>query len=210
MRPAAFLAATLVACTSLVSAKRVIITVGANKTADPSQVFSPQSVQANIGDTVTFNFTNGSYSATQADFASPCIFITKVNTTIPGFDTGTQATNNGTAPHTYDVPITDNSTKWYFDFNGCSKGVVGVINVNDSTGQTLAGFTRNAIRLNGTASSSSARPSATGGSNSSNGAGTSTTSSSSGGSSSSDGSVARNAILGTAAALPLAVIALML
>ncbi|KAI0821437.1 hypothetical protein BC629DRAFT_457704 [Irpex lacteus] len=208
MRATAFLAAALAACTSVVSAKQVIITVGANKTSDPSTVFQPQQAQANVGDTVRFLFVNGSYSAIQSDFASPCIFITKTNASIAGFDTGTQATNNGSANHTFDVPITDNSTKWYFDFDGCSKGVVGVINVNDSTGQTIAGFTRNAIRLNGTASSSSARPSATGGSNSSSGG--SSTNSSSSGDDSSDSGVARNAIVGTVAVIPLAVIALML
>lgn len=43
---------------------------------------------------------------------------------------------------TFEVPITDNSTTiWFFENSTCAEGGVGGINVNDSSTETLAGFT---------------------------------------------------------------------
>ncbi|EPT00318.1 hypothetical protein FOMPIDRAFT_1016617 [Fomitopsis schrenkii] len=57
--------------------------------------------------------------------------------------------------------FTSNDTIWFFDWNTCALGGVGGINVNESSTQTLAGFVRNARRLNGTATSSSLPPTRT-------------------------------------------------
>jgi hypothetical protein len=60
-----------------------------------------------------------------------------------------------------------NTTLWFFDQTTCGIGGVGVINPGNvsATLETIDGFVRNAIRLNGTGatSSRSASPSATGG-----------------------------------------------
>ena len=56
------------------------------------------------------------------------------------FDSGFRDTVNGTAITNLVVPITDNSTIWFFDVNTCARGGVGGINVNDSSTETLDGF----------------------------------------------------------------------
>ncbi|KAH9485511.1 hypothetical protein JR316_0002419 [Psilocybe cubensis] len=137
-------------------AKTIVITVGGNTTSDPGAVFNPQTVVASAGDVVMFNFTQGNHTATQSTFASPCTAVHFTNSSINGFDTSFRDTHNGTAITQFTLPITDNTTTiWFFDWNTCPEGGVGGINLNDSSLETLEGITRNAIRLNGTGSSSS-------------------------------------------------------
>lgn len=207
MRVAAFLAAACAA--SVAVAERIPVLVGANKTANASQIFMPQEIVAKAGDVVVFNFTNGTYELIQSEFDAPCVPLHDHNVTLNGFDTGPRPANNGTTPTTYEVPIVDNTTTiWFYEKSTCAEGGVGGININESSTETLAGFTRNAIRLNGTGASSSASfPISTGfsGSNtgsSSSSAPTTTQSGTSG--------AQRNAIVGVALALPLAAAALFL
>ncbi|TFK74573.1 hypothetical protein BDN72DRAFT_833063 [Pluteus cervinus] len=132
------------------------IKVGANTTNDPSKIFQPQSVNAQKGDVVTFTFVQGNHTATQSTFGSPCTPAHVTNATINGFDSGFRDTVNGTAVTTLSVTITDPDTPiWFYDANTCSEGGVGAININSSSDETLAGFSRNAVRLNGTEPSSS-------------------------------------------------------
>ncbi|RPD57979.1 hypothetical protein L226DRAFT_574779 [Lentinus tigrinus ALCF2SS1-7] len=133
-----------------VYAKLIVVTVGGNGT---NSVFDPPEVVANIHDTVLFNFTQGKHTATQSTFASPCVPIQDVNSSYIGFSSGFHDTANGSAVTSYQFEVLDNSTLWYFDAATCSQGGVGGINVNDSSWQTLDGFRRNAMRLNGTATS---------------------------------------------------------
>ncbi|KAF8911519.1 hypothetical protein CPB84DRAFT_1722805 [Gymnopilus junonius] len=136
---------------SCVAARQVVIVVGGNITTDIGSVFTPQSATANAGDVVVFNFTQGNHTATQSTFASPCVPAHITDSTINGFDSAFRDTVNGSAVTQLTVPISDNTTTiWFFDFNTCSIGGVGGINVNSSSNQTLDGFVRNAERLNGT------------------------------------------------------------
>ncbi|KAG6846237.1 hypothetical protein H0H93_015124, partial [Arthromyces matolae] len=142
---------------AVVSAKTVVISVGGNTTNDATTVFQPSSVIAQKGDIVTFNFTNGNHTATQSTFAAPCVPIHDTNVTINGFDSSFRNAGNEQAITTLQVTIDDsNDPIWFYDYNTCSKGGVGVININASSTETLQGFQRNAERLNGTASTSSA------------------------------------------------------
>ncbi|KAI0692864.1 hypothetical protein C8T65DRAFT_71515 [Cerioporus squamosus] len=162
----------------IVYAKLVVITVGGNGTSQAASVFDPPEAVANIHDTVLFNFTQGKHTAIQSTFASPCVPIQDINSSYIGFSSGSHDTANGTAISSYQFEVLDNSTLWYFDAATCAQGGVGGINVNDSSWQTLDGFKRNAMRLNGTATTkarSSTRTSAssstaTAGVSSSNGA----------------------------------------
>jgi hypothetical protein len=127
---------------------------------------------------------NGNHTATESTFSNPCIPAHETNITINGFDSGFRDTQPGTAGSILSVPIliqNENHTFWFFDYNTCGQGGVGVINNNESSSETLAGFTvgvsmiysfltsifttfwrkcfhivsifqRNAIRLNGTSS----------------------------------------------------------
>ncbi|KAI0663949.1 hypothetical protein C8Q70DRAFT_1041757 [Cubamyces menziesii] len=156
------------------SAKQIVITVGDPDTPDNgTTVFKPAEVQADIGDVVFFNFTQGNHSAIQSTFASPCIPAHDTNITINGFNSGFRPAGNGTAITNLPVTISTNDTIWFYDAATCAIGGVGGININDSSTETLAGFQRNAIRLNGTATSTSASSSATGTSASHTSSGTS-------------------------------------
>ncbi|KAJ7039033.1 hypothetical protein C8F04DRAFT_315559 [Mycena alexandri] len=167
-----------------------VITVANNQTADNgTAVFTPQSVNASLHDTVIFNFTEGTHSATQSTFANPCIPAHDTNSTINGFNSDLRPAGNGTAITQLVIvmnPDIINDTLWFFDQSTCGIGGVGVINAGNvtATWEPLDAFVRNAIRLNGTASTSSAAPASTGGSSGSSGSsgGSSGTSSSDGGS----------------------------
>ncbi|KAG6828252.1 hypothetical protein H0H92_008640 [Tricholoma furcatifolium] len=149
------LALSVVAVVVAASAKTVVITVG-NTTSDAKTVFTPNSVAANAGDTVLFNFTHGNHTATQSAFSSPCVPIHKTNVTVNGFDSSFRDAGNEQAVTTLPVTINDNiTTIWFYDSNTCAEGGVGGININSSSTETLAGFQRNAERLNGTATASS-------------------------------------------------------
>ncbi|KAL6305161.1 hypothetical protein BKA93DRAFT_712043, partial [Sparassis latifolia] len=187
------------------SATQYVITVGGNTTTNSSLVFQPQEVHAALGDSVVFNFTLGNHSATQSTFAAPCVLAFETNSSINGFNSEFRDAGNGTAITILNVTIDEtnvNTPLWFFDYNTCAKGGVGVINANDSSTQTLLGFERNAIRLNGTNSSStsSAYPSST--------APSSTSASSSSSTATSSSAADRNVVIGGLSAIPLAFAAL--
>ncbi|TFK23164.1 hypothetical protein FA15DRAFT_670774 [Coprinopsis marcescibilis] len=131
-------------------ARDIVVTVGGNTTENPGAVFDPQVIVAELGDVVIFNFTQGNHTATQALFASPCIPANRVDTTINGFDSGFRDAGNFTAITTLPVPVTDpNTTIWFYDHNTCAEGGVGGVNINETSLETIDGFARNAVRLNG-------------------------------------------------------------
>ncbi|KAI0919061.1 hypothetical protein AcV5_002075 [Taiwanofungus camphoratus] len=199
-------AVSALAAAAFVSAKDIVITVGHNTTGNASAVFQPQEVHAELGDTVIFNFTLGNHTATQSTFASPCIPAHESNITINGFDSMFRDAGNGTAISILSVPMLPqnvNTTFWFYDYNTCGQGGVGVINANDSSTATLAGFERNAVRLNGTESkTSSIYPSSTAPSAVLSSASASTTATTSG--------AERSAVLGGLSAVPLLLVALAL
>ncbi|KAF8229037.1 hypothetical protein L208DRAFT_1402737 [Tricholoma matsutake] len=150
------------ALAGLVTAKQIVITVGYNTTDDADKVFQPASVVAQQGDTVYFNFTLGNHTAIQSTFSSPCIPVHDTNTTVNGFISGFRNAGNGQAITNLPVVVQNpNTTIWFFDYNTCAQGGVGGININDSSSETLEGFQRNAIRLNGSTPSSTSSTIAT-------------------------------------------------
>jgi len=162
----------------LASAKTVTIVVGGNGTAqDPSLIFQPQEIKADVGDFVVFNctssiippsrvtptnhvfaVTNGTHSVVESTFAQPCLSIHETNTTFNGFNSGLRDAVNGTAITTLSFEIKEedrNRSIWYYDIWGCAEGGVGAININDSDWENLDAFVRNAKRLNGSGDTSS-------------------------------------------------------
>ncbi|TFY80698.1 hypothetical protein EWM64_g3321 [Hericium alpestre] len=146
-----------------VRARDVWVQVGHNTTDNTSAVFQPQRVTAELGDTVFFNFSLGNHTATQSTFSAPCVPAHDSDSTINGFNSMFRDAGNETAVTILSVPMLAqnvNQTMWFFDYNTCGQGGVGVINDNESSTATLAGFARNAIRLNGTDDATSTSSSA--------------------------------------------------
>lgn len=86
--------------------------------------------------------TQGNHTATQSTFGAPCVSAHFTNQSTNGFDSSFRDTHNGTAITQLSVPIQNNDTIWFFDWNTCGLGGVGGINLNtsaDST-ETLDGF----------------------------------------------------------------------
>ena len=78
-------------------------------------------------------------------FSAPCQPAHDTNITINGFDSGFRPTDNGTDITILSVPIDDsnvNTPFWFYDASpgACGSGAVGVINSNESSTATLAGF----------------------------------------------------------------------
>lgn len=127
--------------------------------------------------------TEGNHTATESTFDAPCLPAHVHNISLNGFDSGIEVVPNNSFLQA-SVPILEsnvNTTFWFYDINTCGIGGVGVINANESSTETIEGFVRNAIRLNGTsATSTSASPSSTVPSSTGSSAAATTTSSSSG------------------------------
>lgn len=88
-----------------------------------------------------FAVVNGSYDVIQSQFAAPCIPEAVFTPGANGFNSGLRPTNNGSAVTILNVTIADNSTAiWFYENSTCAEGGVGVINANDSSTETLAGF----------------------------------------------------------------------
>ncbi|KAJ7928418.1 hypothetical protein B0H13DRAFT_1967157 [Mycena leptocephala] len=108
----------------------------------------------------------------------PCIPAHLTNASINGFNTDLRPAGNGTSITRFPIvmnPDIVNDTLWFYDETTCGIGGVGVINPGNvsATDETIDGFVRNAIRLNGTGATttSSASPSASGSSSSGTGSG---------------------------------------
>lgn len=88
-----------------------------------------------------FLVTLGNHSVTQSTFAAPCVPAHDTDITVNGFDSSFRDAGNETAITNLPVTITDPKTPiWFFDYNTCALGGVGVINVNVSSLETLEGF----------------------------------------------------------------------
>jgi len=86
----------------------------------------------------------GNHTATESTFDNPCIPAHDTDASINGFNSGFRNTQPGTSGSILAVPIiiqNVNHTFWFYDYNTCGEGGVGVINSNESSGKTLAGFT---------------------------------------------------------------------
>ena len=77
----------------------------------------------------------------QSTFGSPCEPISVTEPGTNGFDSGIRPTVNGTAPTTLNYTVKDNTTAiWFYENSTCGDGGVGGININDSSTETLLGF----------------------------------------------------------------------
>lgn len=97
--------------------------------------FAPDTLTADVGDTLNFHFYNGSggHSVVSSTFASPC--VPGPNAFFSGYISGDQ-----TGDQTFIVNVTSTDPIWFYCSLGphCLDGMVGV--VNPPSGQTVSDY----------------------------------------------------------------------
>ena len=89
--------------------------------------------------------TQGNHTVTQSLFDKPCIAAYATNYTINSFDSGFRIVGNGLTFSDMLITILNpNAPIWFFDYNTCAQGGVGVINPNSS--ETLQEFQVSSVR----------------------------------------------------------------
>ncbi|KAH9209137.1 Cupredoxin [Leptodontidium sp. 2 PMI_412] len=128
----------LAAIAATAAAKTVVITAGSG-----GFVFSPDTVTADVGDTLEFHFVGSIHTSVQGDFNTPC------QGSSSGFDSGSI-----TSADVFQVKVQNTDPMWFFCATPthCQGGMVGVVNP-PSSGNSLATYKANAA---GTSSSNSA------------------------------------------------------
>lgn len=147
------LAVTAMGFIAQTAAEDIYILVGA---PNSTNVYEPNSVAAEIGDVIIFQFLGGNHSATQSTFYAPCKPSHQSDPTINGFDSGMRYTPSNQSITTLVVPIGPehiNITTWFYDAApgacGWDESAVGGINLREGSNETIAGYNRNAFRLFG-------------------------------------------------------------
>ncbi|KAG9234817.1 hypothetical protein BJ875DRAFT_440943 [Amylocarpus encephaloides] len=109
-------------------------------------VYTPNEIQAAVGDMVIFTFMNANHTVTQSAFDQPCKKIT------PGMDSGFMPNPNNTmvpAPQMA-MQVTVATPIWFYcrQKSHCGKGMT--FSINPTAGKTQAMFQQLAIAQNGT------------------------------------------------------------
>jgi len=130
------------ALAAAVSAKQIPVKVG-----ETGLTFSPNDFTADIGDEVVFSYYPKNHTVTQSSFAKPCVPLAG------GFFSGFVPTASGVAEKTFTIKVTAKSPIWFYcsQVGGahCAKGMVGGININQESKNTLAAFKELAAATNG-------------------------------------------------------------
>jgi len=122
-----------VAATQTSSASTAVHTVkvGANGTL----AFSPNDIQANVGETIEFHFYGPKHSVAQSTFANPCAPATNA------FFSGPITTSGSAAnPEIFTLNITSTAAIWIYCAvpSHCESGMAAVINAPSDGSKTLA------------------------------------------------------------------------
>lgn len=142
-----------------------VVTVGENG----GLTYNPTSVQAAVGDIISFQFRSKNHTITQSSFDAPCRKLEFTSTSGQvGFDSGfIPVTADASAFPTYNVTVNATTPVWTYcrQANHCGNGMVFAINPAQSGDKTFAAYQALAKQLNGTGSgtapSASAAPSST-------------------------------------------------
>jgi len=110
--------------------------------------YSPDNIQADVGDIVRFQFLTKNHTVTQSSFDNPC---TNANT---GVDSGFRPVSpnaNATLPMPFDIVVKDDKPIWFYCQQGngqhCTSGMNGAINPPTNGDKTLAAFKAKASAL---------------------------------------------------------------
>jgi hypothetical protein len=134
---------------SMVQAANFVVQVGAGG----KLAFTPNTVQAANGDTISFQFSPKNHSLTQSTFAAPC---TKMSTPTVGVDSGFMFVQpNATELPSFTIAVNDSTVPlWFYcaqttPVSHCEAGMVFAI--NPTANKTFAQFQQTAMALNTTA-----------------------------------------------------------
>lgn len=134
---------------STLSAATQTVTVGGTA----GLIYTPDTISANVGDMVVFEFQSQNHTVTQSAFAEPCVKLTG------GMDSGFMPNINnslGTNPPKVAMQVTVATPLWFYcrQTGHCGKGMTFSINPNPADGsagnKTAAAFEQLAIAQNGT------------------------------------------------------------
>jgi len=140
---------------SAVLATQINITVGMNGTL----TYTPDSVNATVGDVLNFEFVAGNHTVTQSTFASPCSEFKNTNGSI-GVDSGFHPGGSTAAPSLFSFAINDTSAPlWFYcrQTGHCEKGMVFAVNAPASGNKSFTAFqaAAKATNVTGTSTTSS-------------------------------------------------------
>ncbi|OSX66840.1 hypothetical protein POSPLADRAFT_1175527 [Postia placenta MAD-698-R-SB12] len=128
------------------------ITVGLNGTL----TFTPDSINATVGDTLDFSFVSGNHTITQSSFATPCSLFKAANGSAgvdSGYKPGTESD-----PATFSFAINDTSAPlWFYCRHPghCEQGMVFAVNAPITGAKTFEAFQTAAKATNANTTSSS-------------------------------------------------------
>ncbi|EFP83529.2 uncharacterized protein PGTG_08715 [Puccinia graminis f. sp. tritici CRL 75-36-700-3] len=121
--------------------KNFVIKVGNEEAA---KIFSPATIQAQVGDMVTFEFHPKAHTVAQASFDKPCEVLASPEGN--GFNSGKQTvelkTPNSNLPR-WTMQITKPETIWFYCDPHCGLGMVGAINPPTSGEKTFEKYVEN-------------------------------------------------------------------
>jgi len=130
------------ALAAAVSAKQIPVKVG-----ESGLNYTPNDFTADIGDEIVFSYYPKNHTVTQSSFAKPCVPLAG------GFFSGFIPTASGVAEKTFTIKVTTKDPIWFYCsqpvLTHCTAGMVGGVNINQSSKNTLAAFKLLAAATNG-------------------------------------------------------------
>lgn len=110
-------------------------------------VYTPDTVQASVGDFIKFNFMDKNHTATQSTFPKPCVKMAG------GHDSGFMPNpkNAKSPPPSFLFQVTDTKPAWFYCRQTMHCGMGMTFSINPTANKTQAAFKAMAIQQNGTA-----------------------------------------------------------
>ncbi|RXW18872.1 hypothetical protein EST38_g6973 [Candolleomyces aberdarensis] len=118
-----------------------------------SLTFNPSNVQAQVGDTITFEFRQKNHSVIASSFEAPCVPLAQSSPGEAGFNSGYFPVPDGqTTFQTWTVRVNDTKPIWAYcpQGNHCGQGMVFSANAVEGGSRSFQAFQDLAKQINGT------------------------------------------------------------
>jgi len=116
--------------------------------------FTPSNIQANVGDTILFEFHQKNHSVVASSFDAPCVALSQSVAGQAGFNSGYFPVADGaTTFPTFSVVVNDTKPIWAYcpQANHCGQGMVFSVNAVEGGSKSFSAFQEQAKTINGTA-----------------------------------------------------------